>query len=219
MNVDEALTIVNIVLGIANAVMIAINLLLVNRRAKEGLKLSQREQRIGILRESGVSIDLLAKRNTEEIKVTNIGGMTIEKLGLDICIQRESGEDLLKKKYVINTSLFKSQDLVIPLNEVLRKILGEKKLLTYIEQEDGTDFDPDIGEDVPIIFSKWDAGKDFALIVTIKTGYEVLGEEKTQQDNFRMSYVIDPSFYQDDMQFIDSDNFEIRIQKISGEWQ
>jgi hypothetical protein len=63
-------TIVNIALSIANAVMLAINLFLVNRRTKESLQLSRREQRIKILEKSGLLVELLANNNQEEIKVT-----------------------------------------------------------------------------------------------------------------------------------------------------
>jgi hypothetical protein len=62
-------TIVNIALSIANAVMLAINLFLVNRRTKESLQLSRREQRIKILEKSGLLVELLANNN-QEIKVT-----------------------------------------------------------------------------------------------------------------------------------------------------
>jgi len=63
-------TIVNVALSIANAVMLAINLFLVNRRTKESLQLSRREQRIKILEKSGLLVELLANNNQEEIKVT-----------------------------------------------------------------------------------------------------------------------------------------------------
>lgn len=215
----EVIVAINLILSVANAIMVAINLLLVNRRAKESLKLSKREQRIKILEKSGLSVHLSATNNKEEIKVTNIGELSIDKLSVDVNVVTETGESLVKRKYVSKDALLKAQELIVPLHSVLKNALKEKELISYIESDMGTQFDPNIGDDVPIIVSAWHTKDEFSLDIVIKTGYEALGEEKAQQDTFKMKYVIDPEFFRDPFIFIDGDNYEIQIEKISGQWQ
>ncbi len=215
----EAIDVVTIVLSIANAIMLAINLLLINRRSKEGLQVSKREQRIKILEKSGLSTELLALKNKEELKITNIGELSIDTLSLDVCILTESGENLLEREYNSKGSLVKAQEFVVPLYSILKNMLKEKELISYSEYEMGTEIDPYSGRDVPIIASAWHAKKDFSLEIVVKTSYEVLGETKTQQDTFKLEYVIDPEWYRDNFVFVDSDNYEIKVRKISGEWQ
>ena len=215
----EAINAVTIVLSVANAIMLAINLFLINRRSKESLQVSRREQRIKILEKSGLSTELLALKNKEEIKITNIGELTIDSLSLDVYVLTESGENLLERKYDSKGSLVKAQEFVVPLYSILKNALKEKELISYRENELGTEFDPNTGRDVPIIVGVWYAKKDFSLDVVVKTSYEVLGETKTQQDTFKLEYAIDPEWYRDAFVFIDSDNYRIKVLKISGAWQ
>lgn len=211
-------TLVNVALSIANATMLAVNLFLVNQRTKESLQLSRKEQRIRIFEKSGLLVELLGNNNQEDIKVTNTGETSIDKLSLNVSVL-ESGANFLNRKYTSKSSVLKAQEFTIPLHKVLRKILAEKKIMSYREDEIGSEFDPETGEDVPVIAGKWIARKDFSLDITVKTDYEVMGEEKTQQDSFKVSYLVDPEFYDDPWLFIESDNFKMEIQKVSGEWQ
>lgn len=216
---SETTTEVNTILLVANAIMLAINLFVVNRRAKESLKSSQRDQRIRILEKSGVSIELSGQKNKEEIKITNIGELSIDNLSLDVCVMTESGGRLLERKHDSKGSLLKAQESVVPLYSILRNAFEEKELISYRENDMGTQFDPDTGRDVPIIVGVWYAQKDFSLDVAIKASYKVLGETKTQQDTFKLEYVIDPEFHREPFAFINSDNYKITVQKISGEWK
>jgi hypothetical protein len=211
-------TIVNVVLSTANAVMLAINLFLVNRRTKESLQLSERDQRIKIFERAGLLLELLVISNQEEIKVTNTGEMSIDKLSLNVSVLK-SGEKLLDRKYTSKSSLMKAQDFTVPLHKVLRKTFEERKLMSYRKDEVGFEFDPDVGYEVPIIIGKWWATEDFSLEITVNTSYEVMGEEKTQQNTFKADYEVDAEFYREPFIFIDGDNFAIKIQKIHGEWQ
>jgi len=215
---NDITTTINIILSIANAVMVATNIYLINRRTKESLELSRREQRISVLEKSGLSIELSAQNNKEEIKVTNIGQLPIDNIKFDICALTGSGGTLLQRTYLRKDTLLKAGEFTIPLYSALKNQLKEKGMLSFHENEMGTEFDPDIGHEVPIIFSVWYAKNDFSLDLKVKTSYQVLGETKTQQDTFRMEYVVDPEFFRDAFVFIDSDNYKIDAQRVSGEW-
>jgi len=210
--------VINLALSVANAVMLGINLFLVNRRSKESLQLSRSDQRIKIFEKSAVMLELIGKNNQEEIKVTNNGETSIDKLSLNVSVLK-SGENLLERKYTSKSSLLKTQGFTVPLHNVLKKAYAEKKLMTYREDEVGMEFDPEVGDDVPIILRKWWAKEDFSVDITVNTTYEVMGEEKTQQDSFKVDYEVDPEFYRTYLMFIDGDNFETRIQRVAGEWQ
>jgi hypothetical protein len=218
-SLDDFTTTINIILSVANAVMVATNIYLINRRTKEGFKLSRREQRISILEKSGLSIELTAHNNKEEIKVTNIGQLSIDNIKVDICSLTESGKTLLQRTYLRKDTLLKAGEFIVPLSSILKGQLKEEGKLSFHKNEMGTEFDPDIGREVPIIFNVWYAKNDFSLILKVKTSYQVLGETKTQQDTFRLSYIVDPQFFRDPFVFIDGDNYKINVQRISGEWQ
>jgi hypothetical protein len=90
-------TIVNVALSVANAVMLAVNLFLVNRRTKETLQVSRKEHRLKIFGKTELRVELLAKNNREELKVTNTGKMSIDKVSLNVSVL-ESGTTLLERK-------------------------------------------------------------------------------------------------------------------------
>lgn len=216
---SEEAVVANVILSIANAAMLAINLFLVNRRSKESLSLSQRQHRVRILEKSGLSTELSALRNKEEIKTTNIGELSIDKISLDVCVLTETQETLLERKYVRKDTILKGQEVTIPLHSILKDVLKGKGLVSYYENDLGVELDPDTGHEVPIVVGVWYAEKDFSLNIVIKTDYVVLGEIKTQQNTFKLEYMIDPEWYREPFAFIDSDNYRVNVQKISGEWQ
>ena len=206
-------TIINVALSVANAALLVIHLFLENRRTKESLQLSRRDQRIRIIETSELRVELLEKNNEEQIKVTNVGEREIDKLSLNIIVMK-FGVNLLDKEYPSKSLLQKSREFYVPLHKILRKVLEGRKLMSYREDEVGFEFDPDVGHEVPKVIGKWWAKEDFSLEIALKTRYEAVGEEKIQRDTFRADYRVDSEFYRDQWVFIDSDNFELQIQRV-----
>lgn len=213
--------IINLILSAINAIMVGINIYLMNRRTKEGLKLSQREQRISILEKSGLSVGLATQKSKVELRVTNIGKLSIDNIIFDLCVLTESGETLLEKTYLRKDTLLKAEEFTIPISSILNDRLKEKEFLSFHEITLGDEFDPDSGRYYPVIARAWWAERDFSIDLIININYQVLGESKTQRNTFKIKYIVDPKFYGyhgEDM-FIDSDNFRIEVQRISGEWK
>lgn len=206
------------IVAIVNVILIAFNV----KTRRDSLQLNRWTK---MLQQSILRIEMLQGNwNNPQIILSNIGEVTIDEILTNIDISIQDHPNGLHLEHSRKTILFPEETCTIDLPSNLEQFLIDQDILNIHTIKDipiGI-YDPITGEEKIMDLKFKHISREFSMIVLLDICYKVHTEIKRLKKKFSIYHLFVPEYGDfanaDDPECMYSDNYQLRIQEISGEW-
>lgn len=212
--VSIGLTFVQIIISIFSAIMVAIQVYLVNKVDKARLNI---ERFSGITEKFGLEIKpIIEMGNFETIAVNNKGTIPVDEIlmKINLRVERRKGANLPLNIAWSRKALLDANEITkIPLHDKLWPFLEQNNLVKLVEEAQITTDDPETGENVDDYLYTGHLEKQFSVLLDITVALTIQKEITTIRKKYRLHY----SWRMENIPSFE-DDYIISISEDSGEW-